>query len=144
MHLSEAVLLGDLIRTRDAGCYLRWPADEVGPCGCAIGGAVMAVRSGITRQDIAAGYDTNGYSLAEAIWPWLERRIACSDGHIRTYDTIISIQFYEVVEGKRTLESLADYIRSVEPSCGECCRFDCTCVQKMDEPTTTLQTVMQF
>jgi hypothetical protein len=28
-----------------------------------------------------------------------------------------------------TFEQLVDYVRSVEPSCGECNRFECTCVK---------------
>jgi hypothetical protein len=38
-----------------------------------------------------------------------------------------------VCAGRMTLEQLVDYVRSIEPDCGECNKFECTCVK--DEAT---------
>jgi hypothetical protein len=112
MRLSEAMMLGDSLRERNPSVYLADRGEGAGYCGCAIGGAQLAVG------------DTSMFGY-ENIWPWL------LDGGYR-YDVKISIYFIRVHLGERTFEQLVDYVRSVEPDCGDCCKFECSCVQKMD------------
>ena len=119
MKLSEAMMLGDSLRRRDPRIYLG--GSEGCRYGCAIGGAVLAT-----------GYETeqSAGELAVERWPWLneERPNRCS-----TYAAYIGCDskagFTAVIEGKITFEQLVDYVRSIEPECGECNRFQCTCVK---------------
>ena len=37
--------------------------------------------------------------------------------------------FIAVMKGKITFEQFVDHVRSIEPECGECNSFVCTCVK---------------
>ena len=113
MRLSQAILLGDSLRERDPYAWLR-EEDGGSIVGCALGGATLAV--GGTLEDFQ---DKDTITWLQQYWPWLGGR------ERRT----ISGMFVEVFYQKRTLESLVDYVRSIEPECGSCCQFECTCVQ---------------
>lgn len=122
MKLSEAMMLGDLMRKRVNHIYLSVHPD--GACGCAIGGATLAMGR-------------TGNEDHEALWPWLREK----GPHGRLWDYVIGIgaadgnpSFTEVMRGHITFEQLVDYVRSIEPACGECNRFECTCAPK-EEPS---------
>jgi hypothetical protein len=51
-------------------------------------------------------------------WPWLEGELLQSVWQM--FDN-------EVCKGTKTLEQLADHVRSIEPQCGECNMFKCSC-----------------
>jgi hypothetical protein len=99
MRLSDAILLGDSLKTATNEYFidLRDPAN----CrGCALGGALLA--TGFTKDEFM------DYLVSESIrkrWPWV--------GTLERMN--ISRQYGKVMRGKRTLEQLCDYVRSVEP-----------------------------
>lgn len=115
MRLSEAMMLGDSLRTRNEATFLDMTSNP--PCGCAIGGAILAVggRSRFERN---------------SLWPWL---VETSQHHSSfSHESVIGCgswknqpSFANVMDGNCTFEQLVDYVRSIEPSCGICCRFDC-------------------
>lgn len=116
MRLSEALLLGDSLRTRERYCFLDMSTNP--PCGCALGGAALAM--GRTE-----------YKGHLHLWPWLENlsgRMSdyIFEDEIGTYVGDDHPSFSQVCTGKYTIEQLADYVRSIEP--------DEDTVQKMDEP----------
>lgn len=96
MRLNEAVILGDSLRRRE---YMVWLGqEEDSPCGCALGGALLA----------------NGFKSAtgwgdlldiQQEWPWL------TAWHIND----ISDMFINVCRNQMTIEELADYIKTIEP-----------------------------
>lgn len=113
MKLSIAMLMGDTLRKRDAEHWLT----EDGSCGCAMGGALLAVSG--TAKDLKQPRACAWSSPVTFFrrWPWLTETELIN----------ISGQFNRVVDGDATFESLVDYVRSIEPECGECCQFDCAC-----------------
>ena len=119
MKLSEAMMLGDSLRKRDPRVYLG--GSKGCRYGCALGGAVLAT-----------GYQTGQASeeLMAERWPWLTDM---ESPHGCTYAAYIGCDskagFTAVIEGKITFEQLVDHVRSIEPECGECNRFQCTCVK---------------
>ena len=124
MKLSEAMLLGSATCKMVAG---DWNS-------CALGAAGNAV--GIPQFDNI---------LARALWiqdtwPWLRNisRVQEYKGAELTinYCEEIWTRFdNEVVGGAMTLEQLVDYVKSIEPQCGECNKFECTCVKAEVEQT---------
>jgi hypothetical protein len=60
----------------------------------------------------------NDSGLLEAIWKRFDNQVVC---------------------GGMTLEALVDYVRSIEPDCGGCNRFDCTCKRAGAESTASEQ-----
>lgn len=132
MKLSEAMMLGDVLRVRTNKLYLCVLDTAIGNsasvlgvdpstpegtvCGCALGGAFYAA----TGKTI---YDRN-------FWPWL--RESPKTG-ILDWEVLIGcgisndISFLRVMRGEATFEQLVDYVRSIEPECDECNRFDCQC-----------------
>lgn len=120
MRLSEAMMLGDGLRKRDYKFYLKTIGGEV--CGCAIGGAVLA-----------CGWSEDGLEF-RTLWPWLngspdngstDNRFSWAGEIGMARDSHPS--FKRVMEGDGTFEQLVDYVRSIEPSCGTCNEFSCTC-----------------
>jgi hypothetical protein len=101
MKLSEAIMLGDSLRTRLYHCWLSEKKEDGTLCGCALGGAALAI--GETRRHLE---ESDFY----AMWPWLTEEII----------TEISHRFESVCCGWATFESLVDYVRSVEPKEQEC------------------------
>lgn len=126
--LSVAIMLGDTLRIRDENCFLK-RNDNDEWCGCAIGGAALAMGN----------TNVQAYFL---LWPWLREPskpmpdkdwatyIGCYGGMLAEYP---GIGFLSVMRGKHSFEELVDYIRSVEPECGECCEFQCKCEIKKGE-----------
>jgi hypothetical protein len=115
MKLSDAIMLGDSMRSRNSCIWLI--GNDDGVCvGCAMGGAVLAVGATVKQNSAWPGiFD----SFATQWWPWL------------TQENLeeISVRFANVCIFASTIEQLVDYVRSIEPECGVCCRFDCTCVK---------------
>lgn len=114
MRLSEAMMLGDSLRTRSHVVYLDM--ETVPPCGCAIGGSALAVGATLPLQH-------------REVWPWLSDLLS---DRILDYECIIGcgvdISFSRVMDGSCTFEKLVDYVRSIEPSCGDCNCFECSCI----------------
>lgn len=106
MKLSEAILLGDTLKKCDS---TRWLSPD-GSCGCAFGGALLAV--GAYSKDLAVALrDMRVEAIAEiplirAQWPWLEA------SHLTT----ISGKYFGVADGLNTIEDVAAYVRAIEPS----------------------------
>lgn len=115
MKLSVAMMLGDSLRIRNEMTTLS--EGDRGYCGCAIGAGVLAV-GGTHSVD----YHT--------LFPWLlEPFFDNGQGIMRNYWGAISRRFIQVMHGGMTYEQLADWVRSVEPECGECNKFVCTCAK---------------
>ena len=94
MKLSEAIVLGDTLKTRNPTKWL----DEDGSCGCALGGALLAVGMSAERpRDIGKELNTR--------WPWLSVHEI----------SVISTAFTDVCQGRLSLEALVDYVRLIEP-----------------------------
>jgi hypothetical protein len=95
LKLSDAVILGDSLRRRD---YTIWLGHDDTPCGCALGGALLA-----------CGFKSiDGWGFLDDIkqqWPWL------TAWKINE----ISNKFFPVCCGDMTIEELSDYIKTIEP-----------------------------
>jgi hypothetical protein len=99
VRLSEAILLGDSLKKPNSMTYIPNPSG----C-CAIGGALLAI--GVTRKEFLADVSrVNVYPAISLRWPWLNK------SHIWK----ISSLYGEVEAGEKTIEQLADYVRSIEP-----------------------------
>lgn len=110
MKLSDAMVLGDSLRSRNPDYWL------IGNSGCAMGGAMLAVGKKDDQEKCYRQHTSYTEYMFDQ-WPWL------APVHLGE----ISNRFKRVCEGKETLESLIDYVRSIEPECGECLRFGCIC-----------------
>ena len=125
MYLSDAAVLGDSMRKRNPCIYLEKDNIAGQHCGCLLGGAILA-------EGLGVGIDDNRMR-AESRWPWLRDNsiepvwFVAGNGH--KYEYIVTIGFFRVCDGNLTFEQLIQWIRSVEPECAECCRFDCSCGQ---------------
>ena len=94
--LSDLIILGDTLKKSDPYTWLS----EDGSCGCAFGGALLA-----------AGIKLNGKHPSEVpevkkLWPWLTEK----------HFIHISYLYFELVNGNGTIEDVAAYVRSIEPS----------------------------
>lgn len=123
MKLSEAINLGAVTVKMDA-CNMN---------SCAFGAALNAV--GVPQEEIPC----KRYTPLIENWPWLGvgyRSARLNDLAVTIYSMFDS----EVCKGKKTLEQLVDYVASIEPSCGYCNRFDCTCAkaETADAPVEVL------
>lgn len=121
MKLSLAIMLGSTT------CKMEpcdWNSCAIGSAGNAIGVPQGVENFGIDRSD----------KLFTA-WPWIAGDL---------YWLGIADRFdNQVCEGKMTLEELVDYVKSIEPSCGECCRFTCTCA-KFEAVPESVEAVCQL
>jgi len=118
--LSTMMMLGStMLDQRDASKYLEQRDGKW--CGCAIGMACLAMgeSTGTSRHHL---------------FPWLS---SSPEGTSLSYDLRISSMFRTVcgdtpsIYGDRpmaSLEEIVDWVRGVEPECGECNSFECTCV----------------
>jgi hypothetical protein len=87
------------------------------------------------RMEILKRWPWTGVSVPFASTPtWCQEaalklpQLEVNAATVVTYISIVTIGFdHCVVAGKMTLEQLVDWVRSVEPSCGECCSFECGC-----------------
>jgi hypothetical protein len=134
MKLSQAMMLGDSLRTRSWLEFIGENSDG-SKCGCAIGGAYIAM--GETKVDI--------YTCK--LFPWLIEPSTISSqitwrGVIGcgSWDDIPS--FRSVMMGQYTFEQLVDYVASVEPSCGDCNRFDCACEVSVSTETVAEEEIV--
>lgn len=122
MKLSEAMMLGDSLRDRVSDRFLTTRGGRM--CGCAIGGATLA--SGRTE-----------YFAHRELWPWLLEESTNFSANYPSkpirWESWIGIYspvaFNKVVRGDATFEQLVDYVRSIEPDCGVCNRFECICAK---------------
>lgn len=104
MKLSTAMMLGSTT------CKMKWGNIQT----CAIGAALNALGEPTKHR----------YERAIELWPWLDAPSPHDTDHLMDIYTRFDTQ---VCRGRMTLEQLADYIKSVEPDCGDCNRFICTC-----------------
>lgn len=112
MKLSEAMMLGS---TTCKMIPKDWDS-------CALGAAANAI--GIPHY-VGVDYFNRIADIVKE-WSWILE--FSSEGQ---YLTFIFHKFDdEVCGGKMTFEELVDYVISVEPKCGECNSFACTCVGK--------------
>lgn len=103
MQLSEAIILGDTLKRCDP---MTWISAD-GSCGCALGGALLA--AGVTVNEFwrqFASCDVPELPAIMNLWPWL------TADHI---DEISNIYFM-VEAGDATIEDVAAYVRTIEPS----------------------------
>ena len=113
MKLSEAMMLGSTT------CKMI-PYDLAT---CALGAACNAVGCQVQKH--------SRWGFISQTWPWTD---GCREGADRDYCLEIAKKFDTfVAAGKMTLEQLVDWVESVEPSCGECNKFSCTCSPAPDE-----------
>lgn len=112
MKLSEAMMLGSVTCKMVRGDLNT----------CALGAAANAI--GIAKMANKA--DWSRINSIKKVWPWLDEEVSRLE---RNIDGIV-FRFDDMVcFGKMTLEQLADYVKTIEPSCGDCCKFDCSCVK---------------
>ena len=121
--LSTMIMMGSTLLERfDPLTYLE--CDEEGKWyGCAIGMACKAVGVPSAKK----------YEM----WPWLYE---LSRNGFR-YVSYVSCMFRTVcgldpmgnsdAPIAHTIEEIVDWVKLVEPECGECNRFQCSCVQRI-------------
>jgi hypothetical protein len=110
MKLSEAMMLGSVTCKMIPG---DWNSCALGCAGNAIGIPKSVMLDGLGRAEAIRAY-----------WPWLAKT---SQPYVPWSEEIWQRFDKGVCEGEMTMEQLADYVRSVEPSCGECNVFQCSC-----------------
>lgn len=121
MKLSDAMVLGATITKLRAFCLDH----------CALGAAANAV--GIERAWLSSGqsYENGRWVAIEQYWPWLKKQshIDLGGWTVQTYWSQVADTFNEEVAttGRMTFDQLVDYVRYVEPECGKCNQFTCTC-----------------
>jgi hypothetical protein len=139
MKLSEAMMLGSVTCKMESANF-----DS-----CALGAAANAV--GLPEAELCI----SGCRLIpiKEYWPWLRELSRGKEGHSDDYVSMHGGEsdwaqqiFYRfdrsVVWGRSmTLEELVDYVRSIEPECGECNRFYCSC-KKADAPSDSTVAVL--
>jgi hypothetical protein len=106
--LQHAIILGDTLKKSDP---MEWLSMD-GSCGCALGGALLA--AGVTAEEFWEQFlplPANTYDpipemeCVKSRWPWLTAE------HIQE----ISELYFQVYDGKKTIEDIAAYAQSVEP-----------------------------
>jgi hypothetical protein len=124
MKLSTAMMLGA------ATCKMI-PADWNS---CAFGAAGNAV--GVPR--VVSDYEgdtSERFPFLAKVWPWIR---VDDDEAFPMQATVTASTIWQqfdnlVCTGEMTFEQLVDYVRSIEPECGRCNSFQCTCA-KVEEP----------
>jgi len=108
MRLSEAILLGDLLKRADPNIWLS----PDGSCGCALGGALLAAGTDPWKFGVEYGIrqprsyqEISEMRAVKSRWPWL------TGDHLMT----ISDLYRDAAHGYKTIEQVADYVRSIEP-----------------------------
>lgn len=110
MRLSEAMMLGSTTCKMVPG---DWNSCALGCAGNAVGIEEYATFQGRGREEVIA-----------IKWPWIEAR---NDDGNRWMGEIWYRFDHDVCDGNMTLEQLVDYVRSIEPECGTCNSFQCSC-----------------
>jgi hypothetical protein len=137
MYLSEAILLGstlDKLEPYDINhCALGMAGNTMG-----VPKAIKFLSQEVPIEGILASQNERIGNIIK-IWPWLRCMDKCPEfmnmtlvpwnlSEKYTYGKIIMAMFdYNVCKGEILLEQLIDYVRSVEPECGECGYFNCQC-----------------
>jgi hypothetical protein len=98
--------------TWDAAVMLNWNC-------CALGVAANAVGIPASEDGSVLGLRDRRRSIPLE-WPWLKE--SYDNTNYMMYISN-SFEFYGL-----SIPSLVEFIRSVEPDCGECNNFQCTCV----------------
>lgn len=133
MHMSEAGILGEALKLSRPSTFMDKFSNREETtryCGCFLGGALMATSDQNTWDAIA---DMNVVEFATALqekFPWF---------NWHQYEDKISSWYYQVCDKTMTVEQLADEIRKIEPECGECNQYACTCLltqQTQSEPAS--------
>lgn len=133
MKLSEAIMLGSttckMIPEDINSCALGVACNALGIPVHERASVTMDPCTGLGRfASLVIKPGFNRYHAVSRLWPWLNEfpGLAAKPNYgqkiTRLFDT-------DVCLGRMTLEQLADYVRSVEPECGECNQFMCTCVR---------------
>lgn len=131
MKLSEAMMLGSVT--------VKMVPGDINSC--ALGAAANAV--GIPPIPEAFGRDMTRIKAIWKRWPWLQsQQCTCGDVFCTGISSFcIAYKFNRhVCYGTMTFEALVDWVRSVEPACGECCQFECACVKQAEAgPSVSLR-----
>jgi hypothetical protein len=114
---------------------------------CALGMAANA--KGIARTDDWGAAECRWAGLMKS-WPWLVVKSLKFPARVTdilgnpgvVHETIENTPWIWIVEtfnqevstGKMSFEEFVQKVRGMEPDCGDCCRYECTCVK----PTTQL------
>lgn len=127
MKLTDAILLGSVFTSAKPRHIDH----------CALGMAGNAV--GIPSTNQLSGKARRLFLILDQ-WPWLRdcryESFTVQDAEFRigveTYGSWIASTFNERVarefnSSPMTIESLVEQIRAVEPECGECNQFNCSC-----------------
>lgn len=127
MRLSEAMMLGSVT------CKMvpnDWNSCALGCSGNAVGIPEATPKTFFGSDQICPDGRVRIEHIAE-VWPWLNDRMgnfAIPEGNLVCGMEAVWSRFdFQVCTGAMTLEQLSDYVRSIEPECGDCCRFECTC-----------------
>jgi len=138
MRLSEAIMLGSTTCVLEAGdwnsCALGAACNALGVPADFIGTEVTLMKQKFRVREFIREDEIAKY------WPWLTGELSffvAFEGVDRfsqepwlasTWLEMIYVAFDDLVAcGHWSLEALVDWVRSVEPECGECCEFECTC-----------------
>jgi hypothetical protein len=119
MRLSEAMMLGSTT------CKMipnDWNSCALGAAGNAVG-IPQANKKVLGQSQICPDGNLRIGKIGDA-FPWL------LDNYHAFMGVIYHLFDRDVCEGKMTFEQLIDYVRSIEPECGECCKFECSCVKQ--------------
>ena len=133
MKLSDAIVLGSTTCKLEAR---NWNACAVGVAANAVG----IVRSfSTTICGIRIQSDREGQINRR--WPWLGSCLATYADIRYHWSFLQEIVFRfdrRVCESgeanPKKFEELVAFIRSVEPSCGDCNQFTCTCAKPVEQP----------
>lgn len=112
MKLSEAILLGSVMHPLRKG---DWNRCILGCAANAVGVPEVIPISNSIKRSIERRIDA-----IKAHWPWLNR------------ETQLYTITYYFDQQKMTFTEIVDYIKRVEPPCGECNDFDCCCERAAD------------
>lgn len=145
MKLSDAMNLGATLCSMEAG---NWNSCALGVAGTAVGVPQarvvklhdnQAVRPAFRNLYLLEDESTRGEAIMEK-FPWLRDTNYAEGNPLKSFSRCIFERFDNKVCGSETItfEQLVDYVRSVEPDCDTCCKFECSCpvsepVRKMDK-----------
>lgn len=117
MHLSDAIILGHPLKLSESMTYISTKRRVI--CGCAIGGALLAVTPPELWPTLVDLEIRDFFDRVEGEFPWLQHPSVAEDR--------ITSWYYAVHKGDMTIDTLADNVRLIEPDCGVCNQYICTC-----------------
>ena len=130
MKLSEAMMLGSVT--------VKMEPHSIQTCALGAAGNAVGIPNGMDVLYRGAIYLNRLYHIMNE-WPWLKKACVCGRGCLVAGNCVSTRFNDEVCEGKMTFEELVDYVRSIEPECGACNEFQCTCSKP--EPTKAIEEV---